>query len=146
MKKFHFPLDRVLDWRRTQVRVEQIKLDRLLGELRQIEGQAAIVQGDRESAQRAVVQSSSSLGSELLAFNNYRNASTARSAGLDRDRSACLERIRAQREVMSRKERDVRLLEKLREDRLQTWVREQDREIDQQAAEGHLGRWSNRGR
>jgi flagellar export protein FliJ len=144
MKKFQFPLDRVLDWRRTQVRMEQIKLERMLAELHRMEGQAAALQGERESAQRAVVQSSSSMGSELLAFNTFRSASIARSAGLDRDRSACLERIRAQREVMSRKERDVRLLERLREDRLQAWVREQDREIDQQAAEGHLGRWGKR--
>jgi hypothetical protein len=114
--------------------------------LRQIEGQAAIAQAERESAQRAVVQSSSSLGSELLAFNTFHSASSARSAGLDRDRSACLERIRAQREVMSWKKREVRLLEKLREDRLRAWMREQDREIDQQAAEAHLGRWSNRDR
>jgi hypothetical protein len=116
----------------------------MLWELRQLDGQAAGVQLERESAQRAIVQSSSSLGSELLAFNTFRSASSARSAGLERDRSACLERIRAQREVISRKERDVRLLEKLRENRLSAWMREQDREIDQQAAEGHLGRWSNR--
>jgi len=144
MKKFHFPLDRVLDWRRTQIRMEQIKLEQMLAELHRIEGQAAAAREERESAQRAVVQSSSSLGSELLAFNTFRSASTARSAGLERDRSACLERIRAQRAVMSRKELDVRLLEKLREDRLLAWMQEQDREIDQQAAEGHLGRWRNR--
>jgi flagellar export protein FliJ len=141
MKKFHFPLDRILDWRRTQVRMEQIKLERMLAELRQLELQAASVLGERETAQRAVVQSSSSLGSELQAFSSYRTASGKRSAALERDRSASLERIRAQREVLSLKERDVRLLEKLREDRLHQWHLEQDREIDQQAAESHLGRW-----
>jgi len=144
MKKFHFPLDRVLDWRRTQVRLEQIQLEKMLAELRRIEGQLAAIQGERESAQRAVVQSSSSLGSELLAFDTFRSASTARSAGLERDRLACQERIRAQRAAMSRKELDVRLLEKLREDRLRQWHLEQDREIDEQAAESHLGRWLNR--
>ena len=141
MKKFQFPLDRVLDWRRTQARMEQIKLQRMLAELRQLELQAASVLGEREAAQRAVVQSSSSLGSELQTFSSYRTASAKRSAALERDRSASLERISAQREVLSRKERDVRLLEKLREDRLRQWVQEQDREIDQQAAESHLGRW-----
>lgn len=141
MKKFHFPLDRVLDWRRTQVRMEQIKLERMLAELRQLELQAASVLGEREAAQRAVVQSSSSLGSELQAFSSFRSASAKRSAALERDRSASLERVSAQREVLSRKERDVRLLEKLREDRLRQWVQEQDREIDQQAAESHLAQW-----
>jgi flagellar export protein FliJ len=141
MKKFHFPLDRVLDWRRTQVRMEKIKLERMLAELRQLEAQAASVLGEREAAQRAVVQSSSSLGSELQAFSSYRAASAKRSAALERDRSGALERVKAQRAVISLKERDVRLLEKLREDRLRQWVLEQDREIDQQAAESHLGRW-----
>jgi hypothetical protein len=144
MKKFHFSLDRVLDWRRTQVRMEQIKLERMLAELQRLESLAAAVQAERAEAQRAVIQASSSLGSDLLAFNTFRSGSIARSAGLDRERSACMERIRAQRAVLSGKEREVRLLEKLREDRLGAWVQEQDREIDQQAAEGHLGRWRNR--
>ncbi len=143
MKKFHFPLDRALEWRRTQARIEQIKLEGILGELRRIEAQSAEVQVELDVAQRAIVQSSSSLGSELLSFHTFRRASHTRSAALERNRAACLEKIRVQREVVSRKERDVRLLEKLREDRLRLWNLEQDREIDQQAAESHLARWNN---
>src|SRR5579872_1377257 len=138
MKKFHFPLDRVLGWRRTQVRMEHIKLERMLAELRQLELQAAVVLAEREAAQRALVQSSSSLGAELAAFNSFRSSSAARSTALERDQSGCREKIRTHREVIALKERDVRLLEKLREDRLRLWHVEQDREIDQQAAESHL--------
>lgn len=141
MKQFHFPLDRVLSWRRTLVRLEQIKLERMMDELRQLEGKSAVVQGERESAQRAVVQASSSLGLELSAFESFRKASVTRSAALHLEGSACLEKIRAQREVISRKECDVRLLEKLREDRWRAWGVAENREIDQQAEETYLGRW-----
>ena len=34
MKKFCFPLDRVMEWRRTQARIEESKLERLYAELR----------------------------------------------------------------------------------------------------------------
>ncbi len=141
MKKFYFALDRVLAWRRTLVRLEQIKLEGFMSELRRLEGQSALVQGERESAQRAVIQSPSNLGLELAAFESFKKASTSRSAVLHREGSACLERIRLQREVVSQKERDVRLLEKLREDRWKAWGMEENREIDRQAEESYLGRW-----
>jgi hypothetical protein len=141
VKKFHFPLDRVLGWRRTLVRLEQIKLEGMMNELRQLEGQSALVQGERESAQRAVIQSPSNLGLELAAFELFRTASANRSAALSREGVACLERIRVQREVVSLKERDVRLLEKLREDRWKAWGVEENREVDRQAEESYLGRW-----
>ena len=141
MKKFHFPLDRVLAWRHTLVRLEQIKLERMMGELRQLEGQAQVVQGEREAAERTVIQAPSNLGLELSAFETFRRASATRTAALVKEGSACLERIRVQREVISQKECDVRLLEKLREDRWRAWGLEQSREIDRQAEESFLGRW-----
>jgi hypothetical protein len=141
VKKFHFPLDRVLAWRRTLVRLEQIKLEGMMNELRQLEGQSALVHGERESAQRAVVQSPSNLGLELAVFESFRTASTNRSAALNREGIACLERIRLQREVISQKECDVRVLEKLRDDRWRAWGVEENREVDRQAEESYLGRW-----
>ena len=54
---------------------------------------------------------------------------------------ACLERIRLQRQAISQKECDVRLLEKLREDRWRAWGVAENKEVDQQAEESFLGRW-----
>jgi flagellar export protein FliJ len=141
VKKFRFPLDRVLAWRHTLVRLEQVKLEGMMEELRRLEGQAAALQGERESAQRAVIQSRSSLGLELSAFDTFRQSSATRSKALDQEGCACLERIRVQREVISRKECDVRILEKLREDRWRAWSLEENREVDRQAEEAFLGRW-----
>lgn len=142
MKKFDFPLERVLAWRRTQVRVEQTKLEPILKELRMLEDRATAVQRERGESERAVIQSRSSMGLELGALEYFRTASTAKSAKLGKDVSERRERIRAQREVIALKERDVRLLEKLREDRFNEWRREQEREVDQQAEESFLGRWN----
>ena len=146
MKKFHFPLDRVLAWRQTLVRLEQVKLERLFQELRQVQDQAALLLGEQESVERSVIHASSTLGLELAAFESFRKASATRSAALKREGSACLEKIRSQREVISLKERNVRLLEKLREDRWRAWGLEENREVDQQAEEGYLGRWRSRSR
>jgi hypothetical protein len=141
VKKFAFPLERVLEWRRTQARVEQAKLQQMLGELRQLEERASAIQQERGDSERAVIQSRSSLGLELAALQHFRTSSTAQSAVLAREGSAHRERIRVQREVAALKERDVRLLEKLREDRFEVWRRAQEHDIDQQAEEAFLGRW-----
>jgi flagellar export protein FliJ len=138
VKKFHFPLDRVLAWRRTLVRLEQIKLEGMMEELRRLEAHLAAAEGERDSARHEVVRVSSSLGLELSAFESFKQASTRRSEALKREGSACLEKIQAQREVISQKERDVRVLEKLREDRWRAWTLEENKEIDRQAEESFL--------
>ena len=124
------------------MRLEQVKLEAMFGELRQIQDQNALLHGESESVERGVIRAPSSLGLELAAFESFRRKTADRFAGLKRDGAACLERIRAQREVVSLKERDVRLLEKLREDRVQAWGLAQNKEIDQQAEESYLGRWN----
>jgi flagellar FliJ protein len=141
VKKFDFPLERVLAWRRTQVLVEHSKLEALLSEQRKMQAQSADLVNELIVSEQALLQASSHLGLELDAFQHFRTASSAQSARLLRDLSALSERIQAQREVITLKERDVRLLEKLREDRFDTWRMEQEREVDRQAEESFLGRW-----
>lgn len=141
MKTFRFPLDRVLGWRRTLVQIEQVKLERLLGERNTFESRLGSIRGERESAQYALLKAPSTLGQELAAFEAYSKASINQADALRKAIPPCLEKIRAQRLVLQSKERDVRLLESLRQDRWQEWNREQNKEIDHQAEESHLARW-----
>ena len=146
MKNFNFPLQRVLAWRRTQLRVEQAKLERLIQEIHSIDTQAGAVRRELEDSRNTLIRAQSKLGVELNVLEDYRNASEAQCAALEQSRKACLERATAQRAVIQLKERDVKLLEKLREDRFRVWRTAQEKEIDRQAEESFLARWARDGK
>jgi hypothetical protein len=142
VKRFEFPLERALEWRRTQVQLEQIKLQKLQGELVELASREATIRGELEQAELSIRGSQSSQGVELRALESFRKASAAQLAAVHKSRSELREKLRAQRERIRDKERDVKLLEKLREDRLDAWRIGRDREIDQQAEEAFLARWN----
>jgi multidrug resistance efflux pump len=141
VKKFHFPLDRVLDYRRMQLRLEQAKLEHLIRELADLDRKMAALQSEFEQSQEDLLHSQSSLGLEFGALERFRKASSAQGLSLQKTRQDCLKRNTEQRARITEKEREVRLLEKLREDRLTGWKFARDREIDQQAEESFLARW-----
>jgi flagellar export protein FliJ len=144
MQKFTFPLARVLDWRRTQVRVEETKFERLCAELRAIETRLQELIETREQSGRAVIAQGSATGAELAALDSFRKVSTAECAKLAESAAASRQRIAAQLQVVIQKRRDVKLLELLHARRLATWSAELDREIDQEAAELHLAKFSRK--
>ena len=145
MKKFEFPLGRVMSWRQTLERVEESKLQTLYVELRSIEASEASLSAERESSQNAVLARTSVTGSELATLDAFRRFAVAEHTRLEQRRADCAKRIAAQVQVVAQKRRDVRLLEQLRSSRLTTWRRELEREIDSQAEEAYLARWSRGG-
>jgi hypothetical protein len=141
LKKFHFPLERVLAFRRTQLQIEQSKLERITLELKEIDSRIVAVEKSLQDSRTDIVRSQSKLGRELESFETFRGASEKQTAALAQARRACLDRISIQCRVLKQKERDVKLLEQLREDRIAAWRAAQAREVDQQAEESHLARW-----
>jgi hypothetical protein len=67
MKKFIFPLARVMDWRGTQARIEEMKLEGLNAELRGIDLQIAAVLDALAVSDQSLLAMSSATGSELAA-------------------------------------------------------------------------------
>jgi hypothetical protein len=61
---------------------------------------------------------------------------------LDRSKATCRQNIEAQVWAVGEKRRDVRLLEKLKDRKFQSWRVASEREIDHQAEEAYLARWS----
>jgi hypothetical protein len=144
MKKFRFALDRVMEWRRTEARVEEAKLERLLGELRRIDARAAELEQERSAAEMAVAEQRSNRGEDLAALDVFQRFTVAEGKRLAAKRNECGERVTAQMSVVGGKRRGVRLIEKLKERRVESWRTELDRENQAQAEEGYLARW-NRG-
>jgi hypothetical protein len=145
MKKFAFPLYRVLDWRRAQLRLAEIEMERLHNERRSIEAGKAAVSRQKSSAQELVLSSNSVDGAEFLALDTFGQYADAERARFDQLLQVCAQKIGAHAEVVIEKRRDVHLIEKLKEKRLATWTAEATKEISQLAEETYLARWKPRG-
>lgn len=142
MKRFHFPLDRVLDYRQAQVRIEEAKLERLHAELYAIKAREAALAAERDQARSALVAAASASGEEFAALEHYRRAAARQLARFEQQRLECNQRIAGQMQALARRRREARLLEKLRERRLGEWKYAFAREIEQQAGEAFLARWN----
>lgn len=142
MKKFQFPLSRVMDFRRTQARVEEIKLEALYAELRAIDAREVASIEERVRSEKALKGAPSVTGFDLEVFDSYREALREDQKRMDKARADCRRRIDAQVAVLTAKRRDVKLLEHLQERRFGKWEKEMFKEIDRQADEAYLARFS----
>ncbi len=141
MQRFRFRLENVLDWRRVHLELEETKLQRLFEDLRAIERAGVRLEQEKAEAEKMVLGAGSVEAADLVALESYRAHVAREKVRPARERGACERRIAEQRECVLKAERDVRLLEKLRERRLAEWQTESDREQEALVGELFLGRW-----
>ncbi|HLH41505.1 MAG TPA: hypothetical protein VKV74_00865 [Bryobacteraceae bacterium] len=139
MKKFSFPLQRVLDWRGTQARIEELKLGRLYAELRGVENRIAYARAERTGSQRAMAQTGAT-GAELAALDSFKKAAAAECARLEIVAGATRRSIALQIQAVAARRREARLLENLKRRKLAAWKLGFSKELDQQAEEAHHSR------
>ena len=144
MKKFTFPLGRVMDFRRTQQRLEEIKLETLRAGMRAMDAREAALIQRRVQSEKALKSAASATGDELQTFNAYGLAMKEEIKRMDKTRAECRKRIEAQLALVTAKRREVKLLEKLKEQRFEKWEKEMLKEIDSQAEEAYLSKWNAR--
>jgi flagellar export protein FliJ len=144
VKKFTFPLGRVMDFRRTQQRLEEIKLETLHAGMRAMDAREAALIQRRVQSEKALKSAASATGEELQTFNAYGLAMKEEIKRMDKTRAECRKRIEAQLAVVTAKRREVKLLEKLKEQRFEKWEKEMLKEIDSQAEEAYLSKWNAR--
>jgi hypothetical protein len=142
MKKFTFPLERVLGWRRTQARLEELKLERLRADRHALEARRKFLAGESTRTLAALIRTSPVTGSDLEALDRFRKSTAAQAGRVNVSMGDLDRQIAAQTEAVSSRRRDVKLIEQVREEKLQTWRRALLKEIDQQAEESHLARFT----
>jgi hypothetical protein len=142
VKKFEFPLSRVISWRQTLEQVEEARLQNIYAELRAIESSTAALAAERSRSEHAVLGAASVTGFELATLDAFRRFAADEHRRLEQRRAECVKRIAAQAQVVAHKRRDVRLLEHLRGARLKIWKRDLDRETDRHAEDAYLARWN----
>ena len=142
MKRFVFPLQRVMDWRTLQVRSEEEKLANLQQQaealaLRENALTAAELNSEIELLKRPSIE-----GSDLQALALFQERIHKERANLQIRRKQFEAQVVEQRKRLLKARRDVRVLEKLKESRLRTWTYLNDRETENTAAESFLAKWA----
>lgn len=144
MKKFQFPLAQAMEWRRTSLRLEEIRLEALYAELAGLKARAERLRHDRADAEKAVIVEPSVSGAELKRLDAFTQAAKLEFERLQQASIGCQKRVAAQTDAVIQKRRDVRLLERLHERKLAEWRSNLERELDKEVEELHLGRYSAR--
>jgi flagellar export protein FliJ len=140
MKKFVFPLDRVLAWRQAQARLEEAGLSRLHQEVQALDlRHAALDQAVLEASGR-LLAAPSATAAELGAMEHFRSSVSAQTRFLQKTRLTLEQRIARQTQTLVERRREAQLLDSLRERRLQEWQKAAVRELEQQADESFLAR------
>lgn len=140
MKKFSFPLDRVLSWRQTQARIEEANLARLHAELHELDLRCAALDHSVQDAHVKLLAAPSTTPGEIGALEHFRASASAQTRFLLQSRRSLEEKVVRQTQAVLERRREARLLEQLRDRRWNSWQAATVREIDQQAEESFLAR------
>ena len=125
------------------MRLAETSLEALHAELRDIAAHVHNLARERDGAGRELLASGSATGLELALLDSFRKAADAEAARLEIARADCCRRLDQQMQAVTERRRDVKLLERLKERRLGAWQLEYAREVERDASEAHLMRWSN---
>jgi len=148
VKRFEFRLERVRQWRQSELEAEQARLEGLLRALRELETELLRLRSLLEEAEREVVRSAEAgepLHPPLLAaIAGYRQYMRGREQLIAGRMADLREQIAQQRGRVAEAWKRWELLNRLRERAWAHWQAEWDKELERQANELSILRWGAR--
>jgi flagellar export protein FliJ len=141
MKKFRFPLERLLNYRRGRLAAEQARLERLVAEQAALERRRAALEHEERFVMESLRRLPVITASDLNAAEGFRRFAAAECVRLLSEAGMLASRIEAQKNAVLSARREVEILERLREKRLHDWRSEVDKDMEQQVAELVVARW-----
>jgi flagellar export protein FliJ len=146
VKRFTFPLETVLNWRSTQLRMENAQLQALEHERASIQRMAAALRDSRHNAAAEIAGAERTNGAELASLAAFEKQIRRRVLALEERARECAARIEKQKQRVMAADRAKQLLEKIREERLAEWTYESNRELEATAGDLYLSGWKKRRR
>ena len=144
MNCFKFPLQKVLDWRRTQLELEEIRFRQQSAAMAELDRASAQLNAAGQTAERRVRDWNPVAGGELAALGSFRLHVKLKETELARPRAECRKELGRRENVMLEARRRLRLLERLKERRLEEWCAARDKELEDLASEAYLAKWKRR--
>lgn len=141
MTAFKFPLQKVLEWRKTQLELEEIQYRRRVAALAELDRQRAELEEAGKTAERQVREWNPLAGGELEALGDFRLHVKRKQQEMVAPRDECRKQLERQQARMLEARRRLRLLERLKERRLAEWRSARDKELEDLASESYLAMW-----
>ena len=143
MNAFRFPLQKVLDWRHTQLEVEESRFKQQLAALAALDRERAGWEAAGIKAEIQVRDWNPLAGRDLAALGDFRMNVKQREMEIDARRLECRKTLATRQSAMLEARRRCRLLERLKERRVAEWRSAQEHELEQLAAESFLAKWGS---
>jgi len=138
MTSFRFRLEKVLDWRRQQMELEEAGFKRQTTAIAEMDGACAALEASGIRAELEVRAWSPLAGNDLAALAGFRLHTRRQEQEIARLRAEAQKKLEARQATLLEARRRCRLLERLRERRLAEWQTACDRELEELAAESYL--------
>jgi flagellar export protein FliJ len=142
MKRYSFPLERVLDWKTLVAEREQLALETL--HQQQEEMTSSLLNLSNRIEELASDTQTAESGHELAYTAQARSSLIRTKAKAERDHADGAARIASQQVRFRTAETERRLMDKLKDRSLESWSAELARETDATAADLYLGSWNRR--
>jgi flagellar export protein FliJ len=142
MQRFQFRLERVLGWRRKKCQMEENRLAVCHGLVHATERQIEHLRAERTSIDRELIERPAIPAADFLNLSHYRLRASREAIELATELQQRMLSASEQRARVQKAQQAVKLLEKLRERRLEEHTSLAGREQEQVAAEAYLARWS----
>lgn len=145
MKDFRFRLQKVLEWRRTELDLEQARLEQQIQELRKLDSERADIEAAGIRSEFEVRAWRPLTGSDLTALAAFRRHLIGKERHIEARREAARRNLESRKTAVIEARRRCELLERLKQRRQEEWQAASDREMEQVAAESYLARFARRG-
>ena len=142
MKRFHFPLERVLRWRTLEFSVEEAKLKRLGQEQIRLQMQVAALSGERARLAETVGTLPDTRGADLRAMVAHGGSLRKQAEKLNSLKTRCERELASQKRKYNAAKQRLRLLEELRERKQEEWRYQEAQELESLAAESYISNWN----
>ena len=150
MKRFHFPLDRVLRYRQLLAEAEEAKLQGQLAGVHQMDEAIARLERERTRTEEAIRESLAAnrqvKSAELASYPDYRSLLARNERGLADERRRRLAEAEQQRTRVLAAHRSREILEQARAQAHDRWRTDHGKEQDATAGELYLGQWKRHAR
>jgi len=141
MRRFHFPLERVLAWRRTELELAECRFKQQAAALAEIDRRWAQIQASGIHSEIQLRQWNPVSGGDLEALHRFRIHNKGVEEALSGERASCRKELAAREGIMLAARRRLRLMERLKDRKLSEWQNAAGREAEQQTTEAFLARW-----
>jgi flagellar export protein FliJ len=141
MRPFRFRLEKALEWRRLQLRQQEARFQQQAAALEALDRRCKELETASRHAEAGVREWDSLSGADLAALDGYRTGVQRLQRRLADQRREGSRELASRQQALLEAQRRVRVLERIKEQRLREWKASGDRELQELASESFLARW-----